>query len=354
MTRRTTRNDPVAGLWRKQAQRQPQRTIRNFRNMIGLVLILLFVEVSSFEVSTISSSGMHPITATPTTRTRICYTPIDCLHSPFDRRGSFGRRRRTKRRHYNPVQLSESSLFCTSRTVSTFTTVPVSRTSSSSLSSSSSTKPTTTTLCRKRRSTCSSSNRTLPTTLYQSNVSDNNENNIPANSNKSSDIDDDNDIDDSYGDDDNLSMSSLSELQLQQQPFYRSRTDNTTVTEEDVMAAVEYAEQLWAQALEARKTANALSDRAEEEAEASEVRSKETEAFVQQNKRTTQSITMEQLVQVDAAAKSNLDASVMVNRALRATDVADHFEVLAEDALRISEEWLEQHIKDYPNSPLAM
>jgi hypothetical protein len=123
------------------------------------------------------------------------------------------------------------------------------------------------------------------------------------------------------------------------------------VSEEDVLEAVEQAEALWAQALEARKTANALSDRAEEEAEAAAGTAKEAENIFQNR---TQPVTMEQLVQVDAAAKSNLDATSMVNRALRASEDADRLEQLAEEALRKSEECLEQHLKDFPDSPLAL
>jgi hypothetical protein len=125
------------------------------------------------------------------------------------------------------------------------------------------------------------------------------------------------------------------------------------VTEEEVLAAVEEAEKLWAQALEARKTANALSDRAEEEAEAAASTSKEVDDMFQFSKSNKIPITMQQLAQADAAAKSNLDAGSMVNRALRASDEADRLEKLAEEALQRSEEKLEQHLKDFPNSSLA-
>ncbi len=127
-------------------------------------------------------------------------------------------------------------------------------------------------------------------------------------------------------------------------------TKMSLVSEEDVLEAVEQAEILWAQALEARKTANALSDRAEEEAEAAAGTAKEAENIFQNQ---SSPVSMEQLVQVDAAAKSNLDATSMVNKALKASEEADRLEQLAEEALRKSEERLEQHLKDFPNSLLA-
>jgi hypothetical protein len=122
------------------------------------------------------------------------------------------------------------------------------------------------------------------------------------------------------------------------------------VSEDDVIEAVERAETLWAQALEARKTANALSSRAEEEAEAAAGTAKDAENIFQ-NK--TSPVSMEQLVQFDAIAKTNLDASSMVNKALKASKEADQLEQLAEAALRKSEEQLEQHLKDFPDSSLG-
>ena len=121
------------------------------------------------------------------------------------------------------------------------------------------------------------------------------------------------------------------------------------MTEEDVLDAVEKAEALWADALEARKTANALSDRAEEEAEAAASSANEVnERF----KDRSEPISMEQLAQADAAARSSLDAGSMVTKALDATDEADRLEKLAEEALQESENQLEQHLIDFPDSPL--
>jgi hypothetical protein len=134
---------------------------------------------------------------------------------------------------------------------------------------------------------------------------------------------------------------------------WRIRTCLYLVTETQVLEAVEVAEKLWAQALEARKTANALSDRAEEEAEAAAENAKEIDALFQEQRENKQSITMQQLAQADTAARTNLDAGNLVNKALRAAEEADRLERLAEDALRQSEESLEQHLRDFPESSLA-
>ena len=155
-----------------------------------------------------------------------------------------------------------------------------------------------------------------------------------------------------------LPTSHLMQGTVQQFPSISSRHRSSQtccrlVSEEDVIEAVEKAERLWAQALEARKTANALSDRAEEEAEAAATSSKEVDDVFQSQKNNSKPITMQQLAQADAAAKSNLDAGGMVNRALAAVEEADRLENLAEEALQQSEAKLEQHLIDFPDSALA-
>eukprot|EP00980_Cylindrotheca_fusiformis_P024998 scaffold12877_cov84-Cylindrotheca_fusiformis.AAC.3 len=122
------------------------------------------------------------------------------------------------------------------------------------------------------------------------------------------------------------------------------------VSEEDVLEAVEEAEKRWAEALEARKNANALSDRAEEEAEAASDKAKEVE---EKMKDKTKKISVKTLAEGDAVARSNLDASSMVNKALEAAEEADRLLEEAETALEKSEQTLDQHLKDFPDSPLA-
>ena len=125
------------------------------------------------------------------------------------------------------------------------------------------------------------------------------------------------------------------------------------VTEDDVIKAVEKAEELWAKALEARKTANALSDRAEEEAEASSARALAVEAKLKDNNISKTPITMETLAEGDAVARSSLDAGLLVNRALAASEEAERLLQQAEEALEQSESTLEQHLIDFPDSSLG-
>eukprot|EP00526_Cylindrotheca_closterium_P022530 CAMPEP_0113628258 /NCGR_PEP_ID=MMETSP0017_2-20120614/14640_1 /TAXON_ID=2856 /ORGANISM="Cylindrotheca closterium" /LENGTH=173 /DNA_ID=CAMNT_0000538553 /DNA_START=1 /DNA_END=522 /DNA_ORIENTATION=- /assembly_acc=CAM_ASM_000147 len=150
------------------------------------------------------------------------------------------------------------------------------------------------------------------------------------------------------------SFSTLHSLQLQRRhPQQSHPTSLFLVTEDDVIKAVEEAEELWAKALEARKTANTLSDRAEEEAEASSARAKEVEAKIKDNNISKTPITMETLAEGDAVARSSLDAGNLVNRALAASAEADQLLQLAEEALEKSETTLEQHLIDFPDSALA-
>lgn len=135
-----------------------------------------------------------------------------------------------------------------------------------------------------------------------------------------------------------------------EQKYRRPITCCFLVTEDDVLEAVEDAEKIWAAALEARKTANALSDRAEEEAEAASFKAKEVE---EKMKDRSKPISMETLAEGDAVARSSLDAGSMVNRALQASEEADRLLAEAEIALQKSEERLDQHLIDFPDSPLA-
>lgn len=120
------------------------------------------------------------------------------------------------------------------------------------------------------------------------------------------------------------------------------------VTEEQVIQQVDRAEEAWAQALEARKEANALSDRAEENAEAAAEVAREADEAMREG-----AISLEKIAKADQATSSNLDASSILSRALQAAEEADRLEEIAEEALAKSEEMLEQHLVDFPDSPLA-
>ena len=120
-----------------------------------------------------------------------------------------------------------------------------------------------------------------------------------------------------------------------------------------VLQAVENAEKAWEAALEARKTANALIDRAEEEAEAASIVAQETSKMVDERAQQKVPVTMQQLAQVDRASSASLDATSKVNRALKASAEAERLEKIAEIALQDSERLLEDHLKSFPNSSLA-
>lgn len=148
----------------------------------------------------------------------------------------------------------------------------------------------------------------------------------------------------------NMHLDSVSGFDRYGKMLRHCRTTLCLVSEEDVLEAVERAETLWAEALEARTKANALIDQAEEEASASAGTAKKAENIFQGK---TTPITMEELVQVDSAAKASLDATSLVNRAMEASDEAERLEAEAEEALKKSEETLDQHLIDFPDSSLA-
>ena len=120
------------------------------------------------------------------------------------------------------------------------------------------------------------------------------------------------------------------------------------VTEEQVIQQVDKAEEAWAKALEARKEANALSDKAEETSEAAAEVAREADAAMKEG-----AISLEKIAKADRATSSNLDASSMLSRAMQAAEEADRLEEIAEEALAKSEEMLDQHLADFPDSPLA-
>ncbi|CAJ1934696.1 unnamed protein product [Cylindrotheca closterium] len=98
---------------------------------------------------------------------------------------------------------------------------------------------------------------------------------------------------------------------------------------------------------------NSLSDRAEEEAEASSARAQEVDAKIKENTVSKTPITMETLAEGDAVEKSSLDAGNLLNKALAASDEADQLLQQAEEALEKSEATLEKHLIDFPDSTLA-
>lgn len=118
------------------------------------------------------------------------------------------------------------------------------------------------------------------------------------------------------------------------------------VTEEDILEKLTKAEELWAEAHDARQEANKLSERAESEADTAA-----TKAFAAKENMKV-SISLEKLEQADAATVANIGATEVLSMALNASEKADELELLAEQALAESELALEQHFIDFPDSPL--
>lgn len=116
------------------------------------------------------------------------------------------------------------------------------------------------------------------------------------------------------------------------------------VTEEDVIALVEKAEDLWAKAYEARQAANKLSEKAEAIGLDAEVSTSDaTEAL-------KQSISVEKVADATTAQNLSLDLGYQLEEALKAQEEADEIELRAEKALAASEAALEQHLIDFPEN----
>uniref|UniRef100_A0A6U0G547 Uncharacterized protein n=1 Tax=Helicotheca tamesis TaxID=374047 RepID=A0A6U0G547_9STRA len=135
-------------------------------------------------------------------------------------------------------------------------------------------------------------------------------------------------------------------------PFYHPKSSSSSssslnaVTEEDVIAAVEKAEDLWADALEARKKANKLSEEAEGGATSASESADEAMGALQIKSGGT--FGMSNVETAKSALNKALDAGSKVDEALKATEEADRLEKLAEEALEASEKALEQHLIDFP------
>jgi uncharacterized coiled-coil DUF342 family protein len=115
-------------------------------------------------------------------------------------------------------------------------------------------------------------------------------------------------------------------------------------TEQDVIALVEKAETLWAQAYEARQTANELSEKAEAlgiDAEKS--------ASDAQNKLQS-SVSIAKIGEAQLAQNLSLDLGALLKEVEDAQDKADEIERMADEALKASEEALERHLIDFPEN----
>lgn len=114
------------------------------------------------------------------------------------------------------------------------------------------------------------------------------------------------------------------------------------VTEADVIALVEKAEDLWGQVERLRKEADDFSVQAEFLGQEAESSSSDAMKLLQS------SISEEKLKEANDAQNLTLDAGALLEKALMATTQGDKIEALADEALLASEKALEQHLIDFP------
>ena len=124
------------------------------------------------------------------------------------------------------------------------------------------------------------------------------------------------------------------------------------VTADDVELAVEKAEKLWAEALAAREKAEALAVKAEELANQSEMSTSSAKDALEDSTGATK-FKLSMLGDAQAAMDVSIRAGEVLADAYDAAEEAERLEALAEAALTASEDAIEQHLLDFPDSELA-
>jgi hypothetical protein len=114
------------------------------------------------------------------------------------------------------------------------------------------------------------------------------------------------------------------------------------VTEADVIALVEKAEELWGRVEKLRNEANELSMQAESLGRQAETSTADAMKSLQQL------LSEEKIEEVKNAQNLSLDLGALLDRATSATREADEIEILAEEAIAASEAALEQYLIDFP------
>ena len=117
------------------------------------------------------------------------------------------------------------------------------------------------------------------------------------------------------------------------------------VTEEDVIALVDKAEDLWAKVQTLRNEANDLSIQAETLGQAAEVSAADAVKSLSHEKI---DLSKEKIEEVQQAQSQSIDLGSLLERAVKASEEADEIEILANEALAASEAALEQHLLDFP------
>ncbi|KAL1521764.1 hypothetical protein AB1Y20_021418 [Prymnesium parvum] len=118
------------------------------------------------------------------------------------------------------------------------------------------------------------------------------------------------------------------------------------VSEDDVEAAVEKAEKLWAQALEARKRADRLSNEAESVAEEVSLSAQQQTEKLDNTSKFSLSLLQDAQSTIDAS----LEVGQLVSQAVDAAEEAEQLEREAEAALLDVEAAIAQHEIDFPDS----
>ena len=124
------------------------------------------------------------------------------------------------------------------------------------------------------------------------------------------------------------------------------------VTADDVELAVEKAEKLWAEALAAREKAEALAVKAEELANQSEMSTSSAKDTLEDSTGATK-FKLSMLGDAQAAMDVSIRAGEVLADAYDAAEEAERLELRAEAALTASEDAIEQHLLDFPDSELA-
>lgn len=114
------------------------------------------------------------------------------------------------------------------------------------------------------------------------------------------------------------------------------------VTEDDVIALVEKAEDLWGKVEKLRNEASELSIQAETLGQEAEDSTAEAVGSLKE------SISEQKIEDANKAQNSCIDLGTLLDQAKKATEEADQVELLAEEALSASESALEQHLLDFP------
>ena len=122
-------------------------------------------------------------------------------------------------------------------------------------------------------------------------------------------------------------------LHSRTQRVYSITISLNLVTEDDVIALVDKAEDLWAKVQTLRNEANDLSIQAETLGQAAEVSAADAVKSLSHKI----DLSKEKIAEVQQAQSQSLDLGSLLERAMKASEEADEIEILANEALTASE-----------------